>query len=96
MKNVADIKNEKKLNFILSKEFVLKETIIERGQVVVIVHLHYRETVEAYLKYVNCIPIEVDIIFTFSDEIVHKEILEYVRKHQQLMRKCLGYEDPVF
>lgn len=22
--------------------------------------------------------------------------IEYVRKHQQLMRKCLGYEDPVF
>ena len=82
MKNVADIKKEKNLNYILPKGSVLQETIIERGQAVVIVHLHYRETVEAYLKYVDCIPIEVDIIFTFSDEIVNKEILEYVRKHQ--------------
>lgn len=82
MKNVADIKKEKNLNFILPKEFVLKGAIIERGQVVVIVHLHYRETVEDYLKYVDCIPQEVDIIFTFSDEIVCKKISKFVCKQQ--------------
>lgn len=77
MENVYDIKREKNLNYILpiKTQFEKKTSDVYEGKVVVIIHLHYLDTIESYLKYIEAIPNSVDIFFTFSNYEV-KRILQ--------------------
>lgn len=68
MDNVYDIKCEKNLNYILPFTTKLREYSYEiyKRKVVVIIHLHYLDTIDLYLEYINVIPDSIDIFFTFS------------------------------
>ncbi len=76
MKNVYDIKKDKNLNFILPKKKNLdnsKQYMPER-KIAIIIHLHYLDTIRKYIKYIENIPLDMDMFFTFSDSRI-KEIL---------------------
>ena len=83
MKNVYDIKLEKSLDFILPLEHKIKEQDCERGSVLIVVHLHYLETVDEYIKYIDHIPDEMDLIFTISDECVRQRLQEIKTKSKK-------------
>lgn len=70
MKNVFDIKKEKNLNYILSKETQIGKISTKdlKATVLVIIHLHYIETVEKYFPYIEAIPEYADIIITVSND----------------------------
>ena len=69
MDNVYDIKRKKNLNYILPFKTKLEgnQNDIYKGKIAIIIHLHYLDTVEDYLKYIEAIPDNIDILFTFSD-----------------------------
>ena len=77
MKNVCDIKIEKNMNYILPTNYSKKENIylIQQKKILIIIHLHYLDTVSYYLSFVKFIPDNIDIIFTISDETV-KDVLQ--------------------
>lgn len=76
MENVYDIKIEKNLNFILPINSVKETGIIsiEGQKILIIVHLHYPDTIPDYLLFLEKIPSFINVIITVSDEKV-KEIL---------------------
>lgn len=68
MRNVADIKKEDNLNFILPMKYSIgSEVHINSTSVLVIIHLHYKDTVNFYMDYVRNIPKAIKVIFTTSD-----------------------------
>lgn len=83
MRNVADIKREKNLNFILPRNYCLAENAYkEYGAVLVVVHLHYLDTIDYYLDYVKNIPIDIKVIFTVSDLSIAGKIEEKIKSHR--------------
>ena len=50
------------------------------------IHLHYAEKIKKYYPYLSNIPLEMDIIFTTSEEEVRKELEEYGRYTGQNIR----------
>lgn len=78
MQNVYDIKRDKNLNFILPKNVQLEElsTTDLKGKVLVIIHLHYTDTVVKYIPYIEEIPDYADIIITASDNRIEQFFLE--------------------
>ncbi len=78
MKNVFDIKREKNLNFILPKEqFLPGASSVDMTGVLVIMHIHYIETIQEYLYYMSSIPLEANIIFTTSHQEVRNVLESY-------------------
>lgn len=76
MKNVYDIKREKNLNFILPLEQTERSSMEDiYSKTVVLIHLHYVETVDIYMEYIRNIPAGIDIIFTVSEQAVKEKIL---------------------
>lgn len=68
MRNAADIKKEDNLNFILPMKYSLGSDIhIKESSVIVIIHLHYKDTLNCYMDYIRNIPKDIKIIFTASD-----------------------------
>lgn len=78
MQNVYDIKRDKNLNFILPKNVQLEEvsTADLKGKVLVIIHLHYLDTVVNYIPYIEEIPDYANIIITASDSRIEQFFLE--------------------
>lgn len=74
MKNVYDIKAEKNMNYILSTSYSEHEYtyLARKKKILIIIHLHYIDTVKDYLRFVESIPDYMDIIFTVSDKTVKK------------------------
>ncbi len=93
MKNMYDIKKEKNLNFILpmnariSMDKMVKKTAI-------IIHLHYLDTIEDYIRYITYIPEEIDIFITTSNvkiyEILERNELAYSKKCQIIKKPNRG------
>lgn len=79
MKNVYDIKQEKGLNFIIPLQQKIETDIhpFETNKVLVVMHLHYIDTIENYFTYIKAIPKRVDLIITVSDGNV-REALEKI------------------
>ena len=79
MDNVYDIKREKHLDYILPKKHRIEksEGIVDllKDKTAIIIHLHYLDSIDIYLKYMNAIPDDINIFFTFSDHKV-KEIFQ--------------------
>ena len=67
---------EKNLNFILPINNVKETGIIsiEDQKILIIVHLHYPDTIPDYLLFLEKIPSFINVIITVSDEKV-KEIM---------------------
>lgn len=76
MDNVYDIKFQNNLNFILPMKHRLEGPcfIGQRKKIVILVHLHYLDTVGLYLKYMEEIPSNIQILITTSSDEV-KEAL---------------------
>ncbi len=77
MDNVYDIKRAKNLNYILPVNTKLNRVSsdLKKGKAAVCIHLHYLDTIETYLKYMEMIPDSIDIFVTFSNNEV-KEVLQ--------------------
>ena len=89
MKNVFDIKREKSLNYIipLEKNYVDDN---QKKNVLMIIHLHYYETLDYFFHYIKNIPQYIDICFTVSDEKVKKDIEQreiYRRSNCRIIEK---------
>lgn len=72
MKNVYDIKQERNLNYILPTTHSIGQN--SKANVLIIVHLYYLDTVNVYLRHLEAVPDNIDVIFTVSD-IAMSEIL---------------------
>ncbi len=77
MDNVHDIKREKNLNYILPTKYRMQKSNgnFPKEKAAIIIHLHYLDTIQIYLKYMEAIPEDVDIFLTFSDQKV-KEMFQ--------------------
>lgn len=92
MKNVYDIRYEKKLVYILPRQtaHTVREAPLEavRQKTAVILYLYYLERLSVYLPYLDGIPQEIDVYIVSSRE----EVLEAVRKYAgQSGRKRIQY-----
>jgi lipopolysaccharide biosynthesis protein len=88
MKNVYDIKRDENLNFILSDKYInnLNNNILQK-EMAVVIHLHYKDTVKNYFKYIANIPESVDIYITVSDKITKMRITECIEYYG--IKNCL-------
>lgn len=70
MKNVYDIKKDKNLNYVFSTSNVCcsAEERIREKMVLVVMHLHYSDSVEKHISYMKNIPDGIDVVITTSDE----------------------------
>lgn len=80
MKNVYDIKREKRLTFILPLNRCLSE--IKKESVLIIAHLHYTEKFDECMKYLFNIPPGMDVTVSSSNP----EIIGLLRKYQTRVR----------
>lgn len=87
MDNVYDIKKEKKLDFILPKEYKLERTIvdIQVKKILVVIHLHYFELLNMHLNYIKNIPDNIDIMITTSNVKIKNACLE---NKMIMQKKC--------
>lgn len=74
MENVYDLKIQKNLNFILPIEKKLEDKVVEKGKVAIIIHLHYKETLDFYMKYLENIPYNIKVFITTSNEEIKEKI----------------------
>ena len=65
MQNVFDIKHEKNLNFILPTKHTIGSAV-NKSKAVIVVHLHYPDTVNFYLEYLKAVPDDMTVLFTVS------------------------------
>ena len=76
MDNVYDIKVQNNLNFILPVGHRLGKSGFnkQRKKAAIIVHLHYFDTIEYYLKYIEKIPDTIEILITTSSDEVRDRL----------------------
>ena len=92
MKNVYDIKYEKGLDFILPLYQKLETDVnyLENSKILIVMHLHYSDTVKDYLKFIDEIPGNIDLIFTVANEQVKKKLRDtefYNKKRHKIIEK---------
>ncbi len=91
MKNVYDIRYEENLTYILpQKAYSVSETISPAvyTETAVIIYLYYIDTLSIYYRYIDGIPLDIDIYIISSRE----NVLEEVRRHIRMMgRKKVTY-----
>lgn len=77
--NVFDIKKNENLNFILSDKYInnINHTISQK-EIAVVIHLHYKDTVKNYFKYIVNIPESIDIYITVSGKATKMRIAECI------------------
>lgn len=87
MENVYEIRRKYKLNIVLSDEIRNNpNTIIQKGQMAVIVHLHYIDTVEFFFQMLKNVPKCIDIYVSTSERITKEKIISYIKKYE--MNNC--------
>lgn len=92
MDNVYDIKIHKNLNFILPSEqrLVVGDRTAEMGKVAVIIHLHYIQSIEFYLKYIENITPSIRVLITTSNDKVEDLLYKFnfdKRKNCSIIKK---------
>lgn len=77
--NVWDIKQKKNLNFILPRNYryAPQESI---GNCLLVIHLHYVDTLPFYMEYIKNIPEEIAIIITYAGEEMFSALDVYRQK----------------
>lgn len=78
LENIYDVRKNEALNFIISEDILYRSLHNKNNtkEICIIVHLHYPETVEQYMKYLNRVSAISDI-YIFSS---HPKTLERVRE----------------
>lgn len=87
MNNVYDIKCEKNLNIILPLQ---TNSVLINEKIAVVIHLHYLDTIEYYVRYIKSIPRQIDIYITVADSKVEKKVKSSVwewRKDVHIIHK---------
>lgn len=92
MKNVYDIKKEKNLNFVFPTKSICDPASKRawKGRALMVIHLHYADTLSVYLPYMENIPEGVDVIVTTSDSFIESELKAGIasrRDHFTVIRK---------
>ena len=81
MKNIRDIRDEKNLYYIISKESsVRSEPCYE--DTAVIICLYYGDSMEKYSGYIDNIPENIHVYIISSNEELYEPILEYIKKNK--------------
>lgn len=82
LKNVYHIRMEENLNFILP---VLvrnnQDTVIQKGEMAVFIHLYYKDTIDRYFEYIKEIPDAIDIYISISESETRKIVEEKMVSH---------------
>lgn len=73
MKNIYDIRNEKKLMYILEENKSFRH-LNALNSVAIVANLYYADTVPDYLKYINCISEKIDIYVISSQKDVFDQV----------------------
>lgn len=91
MKNLYDIKRDKKLNFIFFKEEKNENRIDEYiyDETVLVIHIYYKEKVLFYLKYIENVPDKMHIIFTVSSKEIKIMLARYLDGTNKLYKIIL-------
>lgn len=85
MRNVYDIKNQEKLNIVLMKNNVIEALPLkDNRRVGVFIHLYYTDTLDYYAKYINRIPLCIDIYISYSDNIIKDKISSMLNRNNQV------------
>lgn len=101
MRNVANIKKEDNLNFILPMKYSLETEVQVNGMsVIVVIHLHYKDTVNFYMNYIRNIPKDIKILFTVSDPemaaIIDQLICNWRDNYQIIVKENRGRDISAF
>lgn len=73
MKNVYDIRNEKKMLYILNENRYFTP-LYNSKSIAIVMNLYYADTVPDYMKYVNCISDKIDIYVISSQKDVFDQV----------------------
>lgn len=73
MKNVYDIRNEKKMLYILDENRYFTP-LYNSKSIAIVMNLYYADTVPDYMKYVNCISDKIDIYVISSQKDVFDQV----------------------
>lgn len=80
MQNVFDLKKDKNLNFILPLNTKLIKEDSQISDVVIVIHLFYESRLEQYLRFIECIPAGIDVLFTTSNPLVHSSLERWMKR----------------
>lgn len=82
MDNVYNIRLEKNLFFVLPDSVRNNiHTVIKRGEMAVIIHFYYEDTVDKYFDYICRIPSDIDVFISVSEEKTKFKIENQIKKH---------------
>lgn len=82
MENVYNIRLKKYLYFVLPDSVRNNaDTVINKGEMAVIIHLHYEDTVDKYFNYICNIPMNVDVYISVSEEKTKLRIEENMERY---------------
>lgn len=82
MENVYNIRLKENLYFVLPDSVRNNaDTVINKGEMAVIIHLHYEDTVDKYFNYICNIPMNVDVYISVSEEKTKLRIEENIERY---------------
>ncbi len=82
MENVYNIRLKKNLYYVLPDSARNNvDTVINKGEVAVIIHLYYEDTVNQYFNYICNIPMNIDVYISVSEEKTKLRIEENIERH---------------
>lgn len=81
MKNIRNIREEKKLYFILPEKVAISETS-GYEKVAIIVYLYYPDSLEKYLLYIDRIPEEIKVYIVSSNRKLFDPIMQYIQENK--------------
>lgn len=92
MDNVYNIRLDRNLFFVLSDSVQNNaHTVINKGEMAVIIHLYYKDTVSQYFDFIRKVPFNIDIYISVSEEETKLEIENNIKKfhldHCRMIRK---------
>lgn len=87
MRNVWNVKRDDNLNFILPLDVNLYQSeYVKKKRILIVIHMHYLDSIEYYFQWINEIPQEIDIIFTISNKDLEKKIEENINRKKGCYR----------
>lgn len=82
MENVYTIRLKENLYFVLPDSVKNNaDTVINKGEMAVIIHLYYEDTVDEYFNYICNVPMNVDVYISVSEERTKKRIEENIKRY---------------
>ena len=87
MDNVYNIRLDKNLFFVLPDSVKNNShTVINKGEMAVIIHLYYEDTINQYFDFIHKIPANIDVYISVSGERAEAEVENNIKKFQ--LKNC--------